>query len=572
MGIINILDDSIANIIAAGEVVENPAAMIKELVENSLDAKANKISLDIDTNFDLKIVDNGVGMDRNDLVLSIERHATSKIKEKKDVFNVHTYGFRGEALASIAAVSKIQMTSKQEGQNAYKMIAYAGKIIEVTQVNANVGTSIEIRDLFYNTPARKKFLRKESTEINKIKDVILKEALANYNVAFELKIASKVVFKTTGQGLDKTVFEIFGKNNYKNLDKFNLGFLGNVEAVKSTKDYIFTYVNGRYVKSNILDRAIISGYDTKLMKGKYPFVILFLEISPTEIDINIDPSKRYIKFSQEAMIYNMIVKEIKDYFYVMDRKNWRPSIAEPQKAYEYEPKEMVEIKDSNFSFPMLKNSSNYGNTKETHFEKQIGIFEKSDGTNKKYDVLGQIFNTYILVNNTETDELEIYDQHIIHEGILFNELMEKASQKKMNSKQLLVPRLVSLMPKERQIVFDNYNIFEEYGFEIDEASENEVLIRSVPDFDFRHPMENVFKELIDSIIINEFDIQDIRREILTSMSCKGAIKAGDKLTMYEMQNMVRRLHEVNRYTCPHGRPIIAKISKEDLDKKFGRIK
>lgn len=605
MGIIKVLDDSISNIIAAGEVVENPASMIKELIENSIDAKSKKIEININKNGTyVKILDDGIGMDRSDLLMCIERHATSKIKTKEDIFNLLTYGFRGEALSSIASVSKILIKSKQkENEIGYQMTAYGGAIKEVKEIYMQNGTEIEIRDLFYNTPARKKFMKKESTEISKIKDIVLKEALANFNISFSLIIEEKEVFKTTGNGLKQTVYEIFGKNNYKNLYEFKLGFLGGVDILKSTKEYIFTYVNGRYVKSPLLERAIISAYETKLMKGKYPFAIIFLEISPTEIDINIDPGKKYIKFSNDRIVYKQLYDEIKEFFYYKDRESFTAEISisnnynkensnlddykieennEKRYEFDFEKKEEEKLdikntlqnynlhKDNNIINSSIKNKEFLGN--KPFYEKQIGIFERSDGSNKSYEVLGQIFNTYILVNNKDTNELEIYDQHIIHEGILYEELLTQFEEKRILKKQLLFPKIVDLLPKEKDILFSNIEIFEQFGFEIDEISENKIAIRTVPDFDFKNPLENGFNNLLRSIINNEFNIRDIREEILISMSCKGAIKSGDKLNMYEMQNMVRRLHEVKRYTCPHGRPIISKITKDELDKTFGRKK
>lgn len=594
MGIINILDDNVSNIIAAGEVVENPASMIKELIENSIDAKAKNISLQISSNLDyFKIIDDGIGMDRSDLLMCIERHATSKIKTKEDVFNLLTYGFRGEALASIAAVSKISISSRYiDSKIGYKMISYAGVIREISETSINQGTEIEVRDLFYNTPARKKFLRKTTTELNKLKDIVLKEALGAYNVAFELIIDDKKVLKTTGTSLDKTIFEIFGKTNYTNLNKFELGFLGNVESLKSSKDYMYIYVNNRYVKSNVVDRAIINGYETKLMKGKYPFVILFLEINPNEIDINVDPSKKFIKFSNEQIIYKDIVEKIKDFFYIKDREMWKPKIeinkVEENIENSYYENLVFEKKEESLNdiSETLQNESIYVNNtiiesskKNEQFlgnkpfeEKQIGLFERSDGTNRVYDVLGQVFDTYILVNNKEEDVIEIYDQHIIHEGILYEELLTKLEENKLRKKQLLIPQIITLLPDEKNLIFSNIKIFNEFGFEIDEISETQIALRSVPDFPFRKPMEQIFKSVIENILKNEYKIIDIREEIIISMSCRGAIKAGDKLNMVEMQNMVRRLNEVKRYTCPHGRPIVAKILRDELDKKFGRKK
>ena len=328
MGKIKILDESISNIIAAGEVVENPASMIKELVENSLDAGADSVKIEVfNGGKDVKIADNGSGMEKNDILMSVERHATSKISSKDDIFNLSTYGFRGEALASIASVSKMTISSKtDEFPTGHKMSAYAGTIRNVEEVSRNTGTEIEIRDLFYNTPARKKFLRKESTEYNKIRDIILKEALINYNVAFSLSFDGKSSIKTSGKGIENVILELFGKNILKNLKKFEYGYLGTVEILRSSKDYIFTYVNKRPVKSNVIERAVIDGYYTKLMKGKYPFALIFFEIDPKEIDVNVHPSKKIVKFSNEKIIYSQVKTAINDFFYVEERENWQPNL------------------------------------------------------------------------------------------------------------------------------------------------------------------------------------------------------------------------------------------------------
>ena len=277
MGIIRILDESVSNVIAAGEVVENPASMIKEMIENSLDAKATMIKIEVfKSGVDVKISDNGIGMDKDDTLLSVERHATSKISKKEDVFNLTTYGFRGEALSSIAAVSKLTiLTRTKDSSVGYKISSYGGVVRNFEEVSKNVGTEVEVRDLFYNTPARKKFLRKTSTEYSKIREIVLKEALANSDVSFSLDLDGKKILRTSGNGMENTILELFGKSVLKNLKKFKYGYLGNVEILRSTKDFLFTFVNNRYVKSLTIERAIIDGYYTKLMKGKYPFAIIF---------------------------------------------------------------------------------------------------------------------------------------------------------------------------------------------------------------------------------------------------------------------------------------------------------
>ena len=682
MGYIKILDEKVSNIIAAGEVVENPASMIKEMIENSLDAKATMIKIEVfKGGVDVKVNDNGVGMDKDDTLLSVERHATSKIKEKEDVFNLSTYGFRGEALSSIAAVSKLTIATRSKNSPVgYKIGCYGGVVRKFEEVSRNVGTEMEVRDLFYNTPARRKFLRKMSTEYGKIRDIVLKEALSNSNVAFSLELDGKSTIKTSGKGIENTILELFGKLVLKNLKKFEYGYLGNVEILRSSKDFIFIFVNNRYVKSATIERAIIDGYYTKLMKGKYPFAIIFYNADPKEIDVNVHPSKKIVKFSNDKIVYNEIKSAIDDFFYYNDRENWQPNIDLIKKNININENVAVE-KDDLFSDDILKgenqkilsletfdgkecseklegkneflednigksnenkgftnseekkvkeennlnldeiwkkmngnldksvennveNSQNIENSnlkksekdnrnwsKNSNFENyenfnerknfnsvnenteseyyKVGTFEKHIGKQIHYDILGQIFDTYILVRKDE--EMEIYDQHIIHERILYEELKDKFYNKKIESQHLLLPLKMEVTQIEKNIIFENINIFNDFGFDIDEFSENEIVIRAVPAFDFRDSIENVFLQLLLDLK-NEVEIKDLRENIIISMSCKGAVKAGQKLDMFEMQNMVRRIHEVGKYTCPHGRPIIVKLSKNDLDKMFGRKK
>ncbi|WP_314015301.1 DNA mismatch repair endonuclease MutL [Leptotrichia wadei] len=694
MGYIKILDEKVSNIIAAGEVVENPASMIKEMIENSLDAKATMIKIEVfKSGTDVKVSDNGIGMDKDDTLMSVERHATSKIKEKEDVFNLSTYGFRGEALSSIAAVSKLTITTRSENSPAgYRIGCYGGVVRKFEEVSRNVGTEMEVRDLFYNTPARRKFLRKMSTEYGKIRDIVLKEALSNSNVAFSLELDGKSTIKTSGKGIENTILELFGKSVLKNLKKFEYGYLGNVEILRSSKDFMFTFVNNRYVKSATVERAVIDGYYTKLMKGKYPFAIIFYNADPKEIDVNVHPSKKIVKFSNDKIVYNEIKSAIDDFFYYNDRENWQPNIdlikkninineniavekddlfsddilkGENQKILSLETfdgkenseklegengftggnlekndknresagiseslssgnffndekensnkkndsnldeiwkkmngnlNEIVEnnvenlqnVENSNLvksdkdkknwdeksnfrnyeKFSGEKNSNGINENTENEYYK-VGTFEKHIGKQVHYDILGQIFDTYILVRKDE--ELEIYDQHIIHERILYEELKEKFYNKKIESQHLLLPLKMEVTVIEKNIIFENIDVFQNFGFDIDEFSENEIVIRAVPAFDFRDSIENVFLQLLLDLK-NEVETKDLRENIIISMSCKGAIKAGQKLDISEMQNMVRRIHEVGKYTCPHGRPIIVKLSKNDLDKMFGRKK
>ena len=643
MSRIRILDESVSNAIAAGEVVENPTSMIKELIENSLDAGSKEIKLEVwNGGLDISISDNGCGMSKEDLLLSIERHATSKISTKDDLFNIRTYGFRGEALSSIASVSKMILSSRTEDtQNGTQMNVLGGKVTNLKDIQKNVGTQIEIKDLFYNTPARKKFLRKENTEYLNIKDIFLREALANPNVKFILNIEGKESIKTSGNGIENTILEIFGKNYLKNFSKFSLGYLGNANLFKANRDSIFVFINGRSVKSKIVEEAVIAAYHTKLMKGKYPTALIFLEVEPSEIDVNVHPSKKIVKFANQNAIFDLVKGEIESFFaddeefispYIeteievendtklentknnfLDINDFKDGIQDFSQLSvvtkeDYSKKDYTNIKVEKESFNDINNKMKSFGSAETTTESPINqneikensknienfdssvkretfdeakdkyIFNQEDTSRGKifddfsslknidFKVIGQVFDTFILVERNGL--LEIYDQHIIHERILYEKLKQEYYNHSMSKQNLLVPIRFELDPREKQLALENIEIFSSFGFDIDDFDKNEILLRSIPTMNLRDSYENIFREILDNISKNK-DV-DIRENIIVSMSCKGAIKANHKLTIEEMYSMVAKLHEVGEYTCPHGRPIIVKMSLLDLEKLFKR--
>lgn len=648
MSRIRILDESVSNAIAAGEVVENPTSMIKELIENSLDAGSKEIKLEIwNGGLDISISDSGCGMSKEDLLLSIERHATSKIFTKDDLFNIRTYGFRGEALSSIASVSKMILSSRtKDAQNGTQMNVLGGKVTNLKDIQKNVGTQIEIKDLFYNTPARKKFLRKESTEYLNIKDIFLREALANPNVKFILNIEGKESIKTSGNGIENTILEIFGKNYLKNFSKFSLGYLGNANLFKANRDSIFVFINGRSVKSKIIEEAVIDAYHTKLMKGKYPTTLIFLEVEPSEIDVNVHPSKKIVKFANQNAIFDLVKGEIENFFtndedfispYIetenkieddvkvestknnfLDINDFKDDIQDFSQLSVVKKEDYSKKDYNNIRFEKEKTFGRAGTTTESAIvaneikedSKNIENFDSSvknvisidnnkvdinddivdSSKNSKYifnqedtnrgkifddfsslknidfKVIGQVFDTFILVERNGL--LEIYDQHIIHERILYEKLKQEYYNHSMSKQNLLVPIRFELDPREKQLALENIEIFSSFGFDIDDFDKNEILLRSIPTMDLRDSYENIFREILDNISKNK-DV-DIRENIIVSMSCKGAIKANHKLTIEEMYTMVAKLHEVGEYTCPHGRPIIVKMSLLDLEKLFKR--
>ena len=638
MGIIKILDESLSNMIAAGEVVENPASLVKELLENSLDANSKYIKIDVKNGGkNIKFTDDGKGMSREDLLLCIERHATSKISSKDDLFNLNTYGFRGEALSSIAAVSKMTIaTKRKEDSSGYSISVTAGKITNLKDTQKSPGTEIEINNLFFNTPARLKFLRKDTTENTKIKEIVLQEALANPNVSIILVIDGKENIRTSGTGIENTIIEIFGVSTLKNLKPVEFGYIGNLSLTRSTKDFIFTFVNNRPVKAKIIEEALIDGYYTHLMRGKYPFAIVNLKVDPKSIDVNVHPSKKIIKFSDENKIYhdiysiteselnfdknfNMPTFEVKKENLNFENIKISEDSKKPFENFEINDiKREIEIKKENKSSLEKKNNSvinkeNFLNfqtetkfiptksevttlqleTEELNVSLDVPIKEPDaplkstisdssiknkslissdeviyfDNLKTNIKIIGQFSNSFILVE--QDGDLIVYDQHIVHERILYEKLKQEYAQHKISSQALLVPIKISLTLKQIEILKEKLNFFEDFGFEIDQFNDMEFLIRAVPVLDTKDSFENIFFEVLEGITkVNSKN--EVIESMIISMSCRSAIKANEKLSIPEMEKLILELHKIGRFTCPHGRPITFKISLLDMEKGFKR--
>ncbi|WP_297487183.1 DNA mismatch repair endonuclease MutL [uncultured Cetobacterium sp.] len=603
LGVIKILDESLSNMIAAGEVVENPASLVKELLENSLDANSKYIKIDIKHGGKhIKFVDDGKGMSREDLLLCIERHATSKISSQEDLFNLVTYGFRGEALSSISAVSKMTISSKQENETCGNSInTIAGKITNLKEIQKSRGTDIEIKDLFFNTPARLKFLRKDSTENSKIKEIVLNEALANSSVSIILSIDGKETIRTSGKGIENTILELFNTNTLKNIIKFDYGYIGNLSLTRSTKDSIFIFVNNRPVKSKIIEEALLDGFYTKLMKGKYPFAIINFNIDPKKIDVNVHPSKKIIKFSDENDIYQKIYHSIKESF--DENKNFSTPIFQAKVESRKNQNSPIELSSLNFNIDNTKINDNISDEKfkissqsrftpikvetntfdlKTPKKESISIAieepiqqsihhpkkeNKVLKNNSKIKIIGQFSSSFILVE--ENNELIIYDQHVVHERILYEKLKKQYSNKKISSQNLLVPIQVSLSLNEIEILNNNLKFFEEFGFEIDPFNDKDFLIRAVPNIDLKNSIENIFFNILRGL--NKINSKnEVIENMIISMSCKGAIKANEKLSIYEMEKLITELIDIGEFTCPHGRPITFKVSLNDMEKGFKR--
>lgn len=595
MGLIKILDEKVSNMIAAGEVVENPASMIKELLENSIDAKSTKIIVSVkNNNRYVKISDNGKGMFKEDLLLSIERHATSKIYTKEDLSNILTYGFRGEALSSISSVSKIRITTKtKDSEEGSVLNAIGGKITNINTISRDSGTEIEVKELFFNTPARLKFLRKTTTEFRAIKEIFVLEALANPNISITLLNNNDQILKTSGRGMKNTIFEIFGRNTLQNVVPFSLGYLGNTSLNRSNKDGIYIFVNNRPIKSKIIEDALIDGYYTKLMKGRYPFGILFLQIDPKEIDINVHPSKKIVKFSDENYVYNLVYESVKielsgDIDFVA------PTItAESGKKYlnindfkketlKSEPIKLDSFKnDFNYNFNISAENELNLNCEDISENKNDIVFSKNHFSNNEktdklervsnvkndYKIIGQFANSFIILERNNV--LEIYDQHIIHERILYEKFKKDYKNKNISIQQLLVPIKFSISIKDKEIIENNIELLRNFGFEIDFFGKMDIIIRAVPNIKFLCSIEELFRNIIEDLK-NANLRNSLIEDIIIMSSCKKAIKANQSLNNTEIKILLDQLFLLDEYTCPHGRPILMKLTLNDIEKLFNR--
>ena len=595
MGLIKILDEKVSNMIAAGEVVENPSSMIKELLENSIDAKSTKIIVSIkNNNRYVKISDNGKGMSKEDLLLSIERHATSKIYTKADLANILTYGFRGEALSSISSVSKIRITSKtKDSEEGSVLNAIGGKITNINNISRDVGTEIEVKELFFNTPARLKFLRKTTTEFRNIKEIFVLEALANPNISLTLLNNNVQILKTSGRGMKNTIFEIFGKNTLQNVVPFSLGYLGNTSLNRSNKDGIYIFINNRPIKSKIIEEALIDGYYTKLMKGKYPFAILFLEIDPKEIDINVHPSKKIVKFSDDDYIYNLVYENVKnelsgDIDFIaptitpengkkfLDINNFKKETikSEPIKLKSLENNFNYDLtvspeRDLNINWGDISENKNDINFSKNNFSnnKKTDKLERVSNVKNNYKIIGQFANSFVILERNNV--LEIYDQHIIHERILYEKFKNDYKNKNISIQQLLVPIKFSISIKDKEIVENNIVLLRNFGFEIDFFGKTDVIIRAVPNIKFLCSIEELFRNIIEDLK-NANLRNSLIEDIIIMSSCKKAIKANQPLNNTEIKILLDQLFLLDEYTCPHGRPILMKLTLNDIEKLFNR--
>lgn len=570
---IKILPENVANQIAAGEVIERPSSVIRELLDNSIDAGADEITIKIDRGGKslIRLKDNGEGMNRENLLLAMERHATSKIGSVSDLFSIKSLGFRGEALPSIGSVSRITITSRPAGQlSGYRLKASGGRLESIDETGAPAGTSVEVRDLFYNTPARRKFLKADRTETGHIVDTLSRIVLPYTNVRLRVDDAEKILLHLPASDNELSrLSALLGRDVALSLidtaqekDGLKLrAYLAPPDLSRARGDRLFIYVNNRSIRDKIIIRSITEGYGQRLMKGRYPQAVVFLEIDPSLVDVNVHPAKQEVRFHDGSLIYKLVSSALhkalgdqcspipgpgyKDIRPVQKTHPSGEGIAEP--SWEYR----IEI------------------TEDSHPVKTEARQERMFADTPR--VIGQLKDTYLLFQ--AEDGLLLVDQHAAHERILYESLKRDYQSSRMECQPFLIPHTLELSLKEGRIVEEKLDQLAGLGFELEFFGGSTFLLRSVPSALVHMDWESFLLDLIP-VLEEESDLTSEKAldRMLTVMSCHGAIRAGKRMSREEMALLLKQLEKTDLPTnCPHGRPVLKKFTYYEIEKMFKRI-
>lgn len=636
MSRINVLDESVFNKIAAGEVVEKPASIVKEFIENSLDAKATEITIEIENGGidKIRVIDNGVGIHPDDVKSAFLPHATSKIRTTEDLSNILTLGFRGEALASIASVSKVKMQTKQAEFDLGKEIDIDGGIIKnFSDASLNNGTIIEVTDLFYNIPARRKFLRKAKSEESDITNLMVRYILANPKIKFTYIIDGVTYYKTNGTNLEDAIYLIYKKDCLNNLIKVDYemegvsitGFISKPTYTKSNRTYQTLIINGRYVINSLISTSVQNAYGNSLMKGQFPFYVLNFNLPNNLLDVNVHPNKLDVKFENTQKVYGLFfsaisktllnfseVKKIDDDFLEVNRErtkilenlsssfagksfndnlnsNFEDKKDDILKAYSNLSNKEYTFNDSPILTKTLNNqleklneseieevkinntngiNENINTNKEESFTTKQQIFESVN--NLTYKIVGTVFETYILIEIN--DSLYVFDQHACHERINYDKLINELNNKHLALQQLLIPYILNTNSLESEFLEQNLNNLTELGFDITLFGDNCYKISSVPQVLSSINLKDFFADLFSDLnSFKKINTQDILKEKLSQKACKASVRAGDKLSEKEILVLLNIMKENNMtLACPHGRPAVIEITRNELEKWFKR--
>ena len=591
MSFVHVLDDNTINKIAAGEVVERPASVIKELVENAIDAKADRIEVEImagGTSF-MRVSDNGIGMSREDAEKAILRHATSKIVQVDDLQAIATLGFRGEALPSIASVSRFNLQTRQAGAELGTEIKITGgKTTEIGAAGCNLGTTIRVEDLFFNTPARKKFLKTNNTESGRINEFIIKLAISHPEIAFKLINNNKSSLATPGRGdLKETLQSIYGASvgqsllplEFEDEDIKLWGFVSKPSAIRSSRSWQTFIVNGRIIASRAIAKAIDNAYHALIPKSGYPLIALNIEVPQHTIDVNVHPQKTEMKFEDEGRIFKAVYKAVLDAVRPKGQVGQLGQLAaQADHVQQHVEKGLQEL---NFGQPVMNFPLREEKPAMTWQEGTTALAQDKSVKSVQSVVdeeeklptagmipIGQVDDTYIIAQ--DGDSLYIVDQHAAHERVLFDRFSAQAEH--IPSQQLLVHLILDFSTHESQIIEENLELLAGLGFGLEPSGPNQFRLMEVPADVPSSQAEEFIREVLASMEeLHRPTAAELRQAVLATTACKAAIKAGFKLNYRQMEILLQELNDTAMpYTCPHGRPTIIKFSSDELAKMFKR--
>jgi len=577
MNVIRILPEKVASQIAAGEVIERPASVVRELLDNSIDAGSTRAFVKIQNGGKrlIRVSDNGVGMGRDDLLLCLERHATSKIKTVSDLFSLSSLGFRGEALPSTASVSRMEITSRPTDQLiGHRVKVDGGKLRSVDEIGCPAGTIVEVRDLFYNVPARRKFLRADKTEADHIIDTLSRIALPFLHIHFRLEDRDKTILNLPLSGNDLNRLSVLmGRDVARtlvDLDK-QVGelkikaYLAPPDLNRSRGDRIFIYVNNRSIRDRLVTRAVMEGYGQRLMKGRYPQAVIFLEVDPSLVDLNVHPTKQEIRFRNSRLVYQTIISAIEDtlgeQFHAIFETGFDQGYRELRELAE---KHSVGVE-------MADRKGRYLLAADEKLGAAVGLFQEPYFMKEGPRVIGQLKDTYILCQTR--DGLLMVDQHAAHERIVYETLKGAYKNMRIERQSFLIPHRLEVSVNEARIIQQKLDQLVKLGLELEHFGGRTFLLRSVPSSLIHAQWENFFYDLIPALE-EEDDLSSEKAmdKILTVMACHGAVRAGKRMTHEEMSLLLKQLEEMDLPTnCPHGRPILKQFSYYEIEKMFKRV-
>ena len=580
------LSRQLINQIAAGEVIERPASVVKELVENSIDAGATRVEVEISKDcLDIRVSDNGSGIHPDDIELAFSKHATSKISSAEDLFDIHTMGFRGEALASIISIAKVICTTRTKDLETGMRVECEESNVKKSPCGCAIGTTMEVKNLFYNTPVRQKFLKSERVELSYIAEILQSIAIANPHVAISLINEGKTPLKTSGSGdLLCVLTEIYSNSIANELKKINksddlskikiTGYCSTPDFTRSTKKSIHVFVNNRVVKCPVILKAIDTAYKNMLPNGKYPFVCLNLELQPKDVDVNVHPTKKEVRYQNPNQIFNFVYSAILDALSSYKKEETPISKTVIPFAQNYntitQTNEIQESKDDDTVYVSEEKFEEIKQTNTKHFDlnvNQINLdIPQTAKIQETINIIGQYRNTYIIFE--EDTELKIVDQHIADERYIFEKLQNELKNTEIPSQLLLISDVIELEPADVVLIKENEDKLKKFGFGIEQISQKEIVFKKIPQAIAHIKVKDIISDILENL---HSDLDNLEEKMLVTMSCKAAVKAGAELNLWQMEELIKKWKTTKLpYTCPHGRPIVHSFSEKEIASFFDR--